>query len=94
MSFEIHLNIPEDSKRGHIIASVAAGQQLTPNQAVEKIIDLVAQKQISSSKKNAGSRIPGLPSEPISDEDAAIVDEAMELVMQARTERSERLFGA
>jgi hypothetical protein len=45
--------------------------------------------------RNAKSiQIPGLPSEPMSSEDATIVDEAMAIVMEARRERSERLYGA
>jgi len=88
MSYEIHLNIPEDSQRGHLIASLAAEQHLTPSQAVESIIDLVAQKQIPTARKEGKSRIPGLPSEPMSVEDAAVVDEAKAIVMAARRQRS------
>ena len=40
------------------------------------------------------ARIPGLPSEPMNAEDAAIVDEALAAVMAARRERSEHIFGA
>ena len=94
MSYEIYLNIPEDSQGGHLIASLAAEQHLTPSQAVETIIDLVARKQLPTVGKEGRHRIPGLPSEPMSAEDAVVVDEAMAIVMAARRERSERLFGA
>ena len=36
-------------------------------------------------------KIKGLSGEPMTDEDAAIVDGALELVMQARRQRSDRL---
>jgi len=49
VSYDIHLNIPEDSQRGHLIASLTAEQHITPNQAVERIIDLVAQREIKVS---------------------------------------------
>ena len=91
MSYEIHLYVPEDSLGGHLIAALAAEQHLTPSQAVETIIDLAAQKQANLSRTEGRSRVPGLPSEPMSQEDAAVVDEAMEIVMAARRERSVRL---
>jgi hypothetical protein len=94
MSYEIHLNIPEDSQRGHLIASITAEHHLTPSQAVETIIDLAAQKQVSPARKDGKNRIPGLPSEPMSAEEAAVVDEAMAIVMAARRERSEHIFGS
>ena len=94
MSYEIHISISEDSQRGHLIASLAAEQHLTPSQAVETIIDLMAQKQAESRRGKPKGRIPGLSGEPMTAEDAAVVDEAMEIVMAARRERSERVFGA
>jgi hypothetical protein len=86
MSYDIQITIPEDSFGGHLIASLTSEQHITPNQTVEKIIDFAAQKQIAAGK----IRIPGLPSEPMSAEDAAEVDEAMAIVMEARRERSAR----
>jgi len=77
MSYEIHL-----------IASLAAEQHLTPTQAVETIIDLAAQKQVPAVRDGGKPRIPGLPSQPMSPEDAAVVDEAIAIVMAARRERS------
>jgi hypothetical protein len=88
MGYEIHLNIPEDSQRGRLIASLAAQQQITPSQAVEKIIDEAVQKHPEPARRKGKSKIPGLPHEPISEEDAAIVDEALAIVMEARLERS------
>jgi hypothetical protein len=44
MGYEIHLKIPEGSRRGHLIASIAAEQHITPSQAVEKIIDQATQR--------------------------------------------------
>jgi hypothetical protein len=43
MSYDIHLTIPEDSSGGHLIASLAAQQHITPTQAVERIINEAAQ---------------------------------------------------
>ncbi len=93
MSYDIQLNIPEDSQRGHMIASLVADQQITPSQAVEKLIDWVVAKQFTGTR-SPNRRIPGLPREPMDDADAALVDEAMDFVMQARRERSQRLLGA
>lgn len=94
MSYEIHLNIPEDSQRGHLIASLAAEQHITPSQAVEKLIDQVAEKETPPVHGKGRTRIPGLPSEPMKAEDAAVVDEALEMAMAARrslsAERSAR----
>lgn len=94
MSYEIHITISEDSRRGHVIASLAAEQHLTPSQAVEKLIDQVAEMHVVPAPVEKKARIAGLPREPLSAEDVATVDEAMALVMAARRERSERLFGA
>ena len=46
MNFEISLTIPEDSQRGHIIASLAAERHITPKEAVERIIDLAAESNL------------------------------------------------
>jgi len=49
MSFDIHLTISEDSSGGHLIASLAAQQHITPTQAVERIIDEVARREAGTS---------------------------------------------
>ena len=49
MSFDIHQSISEDSSGGHLIASLAAEQCITPTQAVERIIDEAAQREASAS---------------------------------------------
>jgi len=90
MSYEIRINIPEDSHGGHLIASLVDQQHATPNQVVEGLIDEAARQLHVPHRR----RIPGLPDEPISAEEAAEVDEAMAIVMAARRERSERMFGA
>jgi hypothetical protein len=43
MSCDTHLTIPEDSSGGHLIASLTAQQHLTPTQAVERVLNQVAQ---------------------------------------------------
>lgn len=80
MNYEIHLNIPEDSQRGHLIASLVAEQHITPGQAVEKIIDIVAQKDpepMTGTGKSASD----------------IVAEALRKVDQVREERTQELAG-
>lgn len=94
MSYEPHPNILEDSDRGHLIASLAGEQNLSPTQAVDAIIDLAARHQIAPSRNEGRSRISGRPNEPMSAEDAAVVDDDMAIVMAARRERSERIFDA
>jgi hypothetical protein len=94
MSYDIHLNIPEDSSGGYLIAALTALQHITPSQAVERIIDQVAQAEIASLHYESRARIPGLPAKPMTAEEAAEVDGAMAIVMEARLERSERTFSA
>ena len=53
MSIEISLLIPEDSQRGHLIAALAAERLITPNQAVETIIDLAAGSDLLTKKLEA-----------------------------------------
>jgi|GEM_PF-3441843 len=94
MGYEIHLSIHEDSRPGKLISSLAAEQHITPSQAVEKLIDQVAERQTQAKDNADPIRIPGLPTEPLSADEAALVDEALAIVMEARRERAERLLGA
>jgi|GEM_PF-2213724 len=38
MSIEIHLSIPEESRQGQLVASLAASEHLSASQVVEKIL--------------------------------------------------------
>lgn len=76
MSYEIHLNISEDSHRGHLIAALASKQQISPTQAVERILDIVA----STSDAPVEGKFPS---------SGAIVAEAMGKVGVVREQRSQ-----
>lgn len=58
MSFEIHLSIPEDSSGGHLIASLASEQHITPSEAVEQIISRAAQGDTPISLAPTGPETP------------------------------------
>jgi hypothetical protein len=83
MSYDIHLNISEDSQRGHVIASVVAQQRLTPAEAVERILDQAAQSQ-------AMSETDFLVTAPLTIEERETVAAAMEARRKRATERQAR----
>jgi hypothetical protein len=60
----------------------------------QTLVGTMAQTRAVPGGGKGRSKIPGLPSEPMNAEDAAIVDEALAEVMAARRERSEHIFGA
>ena len=86
--------LPPNIERG--VERFAQEQHISHDEALLKLIEtgLTANKTAVQAGSTANVQIPGLPSEPMSAEDAAIVDEAMAFVTEARRERSERLFGA
>jgi len=59
MSYEIHINISEESSSGHLIASMSAHQQITPSQAAERIIDQAAQRETTASLAPGSEETPG-----------------------------------
>ncbi len=85
MGFE---DLPDDIEQD--IRRFADEQHLTRDEAVIRLLEsgLVATK----TKNKFG--IPGLPSEPMSDEDAAVMDQIVDDAMRARRERLERLASA
>ena len=85
MSYEIRLNIPEDSRQGRLIAALAAQLRISLNEAAERIISEAA-GAMSPAKK----AIPGLPGDPLSDEEVAMMDEIVGNAMEARRQRLER----
>ncbi|HEY3780862.1 MAG TPA: hypothetical protein VGL56_07250 [Fimbriimonadaceae bacterium] len=86
--------LPPKIERG--VERYAREQHISHDEALLKLIEtgLTAAKTSGKATDAANIRIPGLPAEPMSAGDAAIVDEAMALVIEARRDRSERLFGA
>jgi len=93
LSYEIHLNIPEDSQRGHLIASLAAEQHITPNQAVEKIIDIVAQKQ-GSAKTGRAAFVNDIVAEALLKVDQVRAERTQELVaLSSRNDSASKLIG-
>jgi len=87
MSFD---PLPTDLETG--VARFAAEHHISRDEALRQVVEagLIAANEPAKGKV----RIPGLPSQPMSAEEAVIVDEAMALVMEARRERSARVFGA
>ena len=76
------------------VQQFAHDHHLSVEQAVETLIKSgLSNSKLKAVQKLKTTKIPGLPSQPLSAEDAVVVDEALELVMQVRRERSERLFG-
>ena len=87
MSFEIHFTISEDSEQGQLISSLSTSQHITPSEAVEQIVSQVAETQRTQTRR---VRIPGLPSEPLNDDECAMMDEIVAEAMEARVKRLER----
>lgn len=84
MSFDIHIKIPEDSPHGHLIASLSARDHITHSEAAERVLRQAARAEAGIEEE---PRIPGLPIEPLNDEDSAMMDEIVEGAMKARRER-------
>lgn len=81
MAFEFHLSIPEDSARGQAILHLAEDERITPEQALDRIIEAgIGQKPF-----NAILAGRGLFSSP---EDASVLTAAVELAYAERKEPS------
>ena len=83
MAFQIHINIPEDSRRARAVQKRAAEQHLSPDQAAEQIFDEAVN---SIERLSPGEEMWGAFGAP---EDASILDEAMSHVRESRA--SDRL---
>jgi len=70
------------------VSRFAAERHLSHDEAVVRLIE----NGLAASSVAKPSRIPGLPDEPLSEEEAKIVDEALEIVMETRGLHSERLL--
>lgn len=82
MSYQITLNIAEDSEAGRLIEDVVAREQLSHEEAALKLI-LGTDRPRQATP--AARRIIGIFNAP---EDAKIMDEAMELIMEERERRN------
>lgn len=82
MSYQITLNIVENSEEGRLIENVAAREQLSLEEAALKLIKS-AEKPRGASPE--AYKIIGAFSSP---EDVVIMDEAMELIMEERERRN------
>lgn len=71
MAFDLH--IPEESPRGMSIQMLVAEQHITPEQALERVID-AGLRATPKGKKTPAEELIGAFSSP---EDRAILDEAM-----------------
>ena len=63
------------------IEQVANTQRITTSEAVERIVEAGLDQLTSKST----AQIPGLTGCPMSDEDAALMDEVVELAMRSRS---------
>jgi hypothetical protein len=85
MSYEIrNLHIEPDSPEGQGLEAIIARDQVTPEEAVRKLL------REASPKRNAAQRMIGLFS---SAEDAAIMDEAIRLNEESRKTPTTRDIG-
>lgn len=85
MSFDIVLHIAEDSPRGRAIQQMATAQKITPEQAIDQIIDagILTQPEMSSHSrgKTPAEMLLGLFS---TSEDSALMDEVEEIAYEGR----------
>ncbi len=86
MAFDLHINIPENSPAGQAVRRVVVTENLTPEQAVRRILTDAAKGQA----KTPAEEMWGAFS---SDEDSAITDEAMKHVRAMRQTDRLRDFG-
>jgi hypothetical protein len=72
MAFDFHFTIQEDSPEGRVVAVVISRDRVTPEEAVRSVLRGVAVGSTTPAEKMLGAFS--------SDEDSAILDEAMEHV--------------
>jgi hypothetical protein len=53
MAFDFHLHVPETSRRGQVIQMLMAEEDITPEQAAERLLEEAAQLHLTSSEKPA-----------------------------------------
>ena len=79
-------HLPENLEQS--VKQFASQQHISRDEAVIKLIE-TGLKDVK-----AKAQIAGLSGSPMSDEEAAIVDDALAIAMEARRERSERMIAA
>ena len=82
MSYQITLNIAEDSEAGRLIESVAARERLSREEAALQLIEGARQPRAAHPD---AYKIIGAFSSP---EDVALMDETLELIMEERQRRN------
>jgi hypothetical protein len=82
MSYELTLHIPDNSPQEHNIEAIAEAEHITREEAA---LRLLAVPKAAHKATPEALRIVGLLSAP---EDAALMDEVMELVTQERERRN------
>jgi hypothetical protein len=80
MSFDIPPQIEPSIKE------FARAQHITADEAIVRLLEegLRANQPRRMDRDPAASRIPGLSGEPMSDEEAAVMDEVVEIAMESR----------
>jgi len=84
MPFDLHLTIPENSPEGQVVAAIVNRDHVSPEEAVRRII------RDAGDKRSPAQRMIGLFSR---DEDAALLDEVMELTDESRKTPTTRDIG-
>jgi len=79
---ELHFSIPENSPEAILVHKVATEQRVSPHVAAQQLLTEAVRAHMES-EKSPGERLMGAFS---SDEDARIMDEAMEVVRVHRAE--------
>lgn len=86
MSYQITLDIAEDSEANRLIESVAATQQLSREEAALQLIEGAQKPIVSNRVANPDAyKIIGAFSSP---EDVVLMDEVMEIIMEERKRRN------
>jgi len=108
VSFEIHLDIQEDSRQGRLISDLVRQEHITPSQAVERLIERAAEPSEEETpaqlvariqaRKLASGKMSRPPADPSGSEKLIGMLAGNEEFSRAMDEiiasRAERYFGA
>ena len=81
MAFELNFTIPEQSPEGQVLAALVSRDKVLPEEAIRQAI------RRAGDQRNPAQRMIGVFS---SDEDAAIMDEVLELANESRVTQTTR----
>lgn len=87
--YNIQLNISEESRLGLLIATMTSQMHITPDQALETLIEQAVQLE-SASKAGIKSTIAGLPLVHLDEQEVEMMDDIVDTAMNIRRERLER----